>query len=129
MNRRSIASVSWWRQRIWFLWAYNRNDAVAAQGSNANSSLPGVILGVGGFNFVSDLLELLEVDRCLDNCPADMSRVSIEVMPQLVGCGSGDITLKPMMMSRHGGSARNQGLTGGLKAMYIRRIDLLQRAR
>lgn len=30
-------------------WAYSRKEAVAAHGSNANSPLPGVRLGEGGF--------------------------------------------------------------------------------
>jgi hypothetical protein len=46
---------------------------VAAHGSNANSSVPGVIEGVGGFSGLSDRTEeLREVERCLDNGPADM---------------------------------------------------------
>lgn len=53
---------------------------MAAHGSNANSSLPGVMLGVGGLSLESDRTdELLEVDRCLLNCPVDMSRQSVEV--------------------------------------------------
>ena len=48
--------------------AYSRKEAVAAHGSNANSSLPGVMLGVGGFKGLSDCAdELLETDRCLFN--------------------------------------------------------------
>lgn len=59
-------------------WAYSRNEAVAAHGSKANSSLPGVMLGVGGFSLESDLtLELLEVERCLLS-PVDMSRRSMK---------------------------------------------------
>ena len=44
--------------------AYSRKDAVAAHGSKANSSLPGVILGVGGFRSVFERTEeLLEFER------------------------------------------------------------------
>ena len=37
------------------------------------------MLGVGGFSLVFDRFELRDDDRCLDNCPADMARCSVEM--------------------------------------------------
>ena len=62
-----------------FLCAERKNEAVAAHGSKPKSSFLGVMLGVGGISLVSDRFELRDNDRCLDNCPADMARCSVEM--------------------------------------------------
>ena len=59
-----------------FRCAYNRKDAVAAQGSSSRSVLSGVSVGAGGLwsCVVLEGLDVEECDLCLEACPEDMLR-------------------------------------------------------